>query len=90
TPNSDLGAITGAAATLTGGVGGFVEGEKYTLNGKQFTFSNFNTGAYFIPFTNDATTDTQIIVDKWNNSADTAVDDATYSVIDPITQGDDG
>lgn len=42
--NSDLGHVTRSNPTLTGGMGGIVEGETITIYGVPFTFSNFHPG----------------------------------------------
>lgn len=48
--DSDLGAITKSAATLTGGTGGIVEGETITIYTVPFTFSNILSGSSYLRF----------------------------------------
>lgn len=85
--------ITRSGATLTGGTGGIVQNETITFGdpaGVAFTFSNFNSGDTFLPFTtNDAVTSAAQIADKLNALTDPLISSATYSVSLPPNPTDD-
>jgi hypothetical protein len=90
--NSDLGHITVSGATLTGGTGGIIENETIVINGVTFTFSNFNVGALYIPFSsvNDPVESADLIAEFLNASANSSITVATYtpSLPPPAQQSD--
>lgn len=85
TPNSDAGAIVGAAATLLGGVGGIVELEGIGVNTVIFVFSNTIFGGNFIPYdnSNPATTAANIAA-ALTASADGLLTVAHYTTAIPL------
>lgn len=78
--NSNLGAVTRSASTLTGGVGGIVEGETIAINGVTYTFSNFLFDDLYIPFGSSPVINALNIAAALNASQNPAINVATYSL----------